>query len=331
MADLRGVIGTGPFYHAQLLRERRAPAPGGTDTSSSGSSAVWQEAHSADTVIPTQPFVGLLDLMHPLTGLGQLRLTGTGTYQLIRMMPAELPAVGALDLFGAAVQLHSQQPRRLLQTARGARRRGSPRLTTLMPLTQTLLFGLAQASPLRPVIQQMASPPGPSVHQRHAPATVEQLGTARRLLTEQTFDCPLDSPRLLLALIEGTHGGQSLGFVQTVLLHQFTGQLQVLLSYLAIRLGDASETEEQHLFEIGPQPKTLEQIGPAPQLPVTIQGMPENAAEDSPGHACHQGAQRYSPQRQRPEHIRLPGPVDRPAAGVPASPHPPSTRYAAHR
>src|SRR5690606_37176853 len=137
--------------------------------------------------------------------------------------------------------------------------------------TQTLLLGLAQARAMRPVNQQQARPPYPAVYQSHAPATVEQIGTARRLLTEQTLDRALDPPRLLLALIEGAHGGQSLGFVQTVLLHLLTGQLQVLLSYLAIRLGDASETEEQHLFEIGPQPKTLEQIGSAPQLPVTIQ------------------------------------------------------------
>src|SRR5690606_18131354 len=174
-------------------------------------------------------------------------------------------------------------------------------------------------------------PSYPPAYQSPGPATGEPFGAARRLLTEWSLGSTLDPPHLLLALIEGTHGGQSLGFVQTVLLHQFSGQLQVLLSYLAIRLGDASETEEQHLFEIGPQPKTLEQIGPAPQLPVTIQGMPENAAEDSPGHACHHGAQRYSSQRQGPEHLRLPAPVDRPAAGVPASPHPPSTRYAVHR
>src|SRR5690606_41600937 len=104
-----------------------------------------------------------------------------------------------LDLVGAAVQLLSQQPRRLHRTARGARRRGSARLTTLMPLPQPLLLGLAQAPALRPVIQQQARPPYPAVYQSHAPATIEQHGAARRLLTEQTLDRALDSPRLLLA------------------------------------------------------------------------------------------------------------------------------------
>src|SRR5690606_11072082 len=173
----------------------------------------WSRAvgsRSANAVVAAQPLIGLLDLMNPLAGGGQLGRAGSRGHQLVRMMAAEHAPVGPLDLFRAAVQLHTEQGRRLLQSAGGRDRSRAAGEAPLVTLAQSLLLGPAQAGPLGPPFQQLQGLPMARLYQRHAPAPIQQLGAALRLLAEQSAKASLHGGTGALASIEVVHCSQPL-------------------------------------------------------------------------------------------------------------------------
>src|SRR5690606_26145032 len=107
---------------------------------------------SPKAAIAPDLFVGLLDAVYLLTGGGQLRLAGTSTHQLVRMVTAEQPAIAALDLRRLGIQIHAQYGSSPLQPTAGGHRRRGPRL---MALAQPLLLGLTQPGEAGPASQQM--------------------------------------------------------------------------------------------------------------------------------------------------------------------------------